>query len=289
MNADSFRKQFNTLLISVGLFLILVGIMVLIILWLASLPKESDFHFDLGQGRSLDIYCEGEFFYEPPGYVSFQITENGSIVVPERDFSGIGPQRVPSGRLEVLSTRDGETIAFRRNFNVMIMHDFKTNRTWPDENGKVKWDDYLLANELLQRFITEGQDLYSDLIDHFLHIDLSSPDKKLVVNQVWNAQGDQAELRVRVYDYEKRESQLLLPQETITVPLSQDFDWRSGWGAGWISKNRFGVWVAGAGVRVWEFSDEGAGKELPSPLDVELVEEVKSFPAPVFESKSFTL
>tara|TARA_E500000305_G_scaffold3796_1_gene3387 strand:- start:37676 stop:38491 length:816 start_codon:yes stop_codon:yes gene_type:complete len=257
--------------------------------YFVSKPAEGDFHFDLGKGRSLDIYCEGEFFYEPPGYVSYQITENGKVLVPERDFCGIGPQRVPSGRLEVLSTRDGETIAFRRNFNVMIMHDFKTNRSWPDENGQVKWNDFLLAIELLQRFKQEGQDLYSDLVDHYLKFYLSSPDEKFSVNQVWVMQGDQAELQVRVSDRNEGNAQFLLPREKIIVPLTEEFDWRSGWGAGWLSNNRFGVWVTGAGVHVWEFSDDGMGTELPAPLDAELVEDVKSFPAYRFEPQSFRL
>ncbi|QDT29348.1 hypothetical protein Enr10x_47000 [Gimesia panareensis] len=289
MRADSRRKFPNSILKVIGLSLIPVVAMSAVLLWLVSLPRESDFHFDLGQGRALDIYCEGEFFYEPPGYVSYQITENGKVLVPERDFCGIGSQRVPSGRLEVLSTRDGETIAFRRNFNVMIMHDFKTNRSWPDENGQVKWDDFLLAIELLQRFKAEGQDLYSDLIDRYLNIYLSSPNEKLNVNQVWNAQGDQAELLVRVSDRHGGKAQLLLPREKITVPLSEEFDWHSGWGAGWLSNHRFGVWVTGAGVRVWDLSDDGMGKELPGPLDAELVEEVKSFPAHRFESQRFSL
>ncbi|WP_417392077.1 hypothetical protein [Gimesia sp.] len=282
-NASIFAR--TTILV----FLIGIGAIWAGLYFLDSKPAEGDFHFDLGKGRSLDIYCEGEFFYEPPGYVSYEITENGKTLVPERHFCGIGPQRVPSGRLEVLSTRDGETIAFRRNFNVMIMHDFKTNRSWPDEHGEVKWNDFLLAIELLQRFKREGQDLYSDLVDHYLKFYLSSPDEKFSVNQVWTVQGDQAELQLHVSDWNGGKAQLLLPREKIIVPLSEKFDWRSGWGAGWLSNHRFGVWVAGAGVHVWEFSDDGMSNELPEPLDAELVEEVKSFPAHRFEPRHFRL
>jgi len=52
---------------TIYIYLISLGVMGAGFCLLLSLDGESDFHFDLGKGRSLDIYCEGAFFMSHPG------------------------------------------------------------------------------------------------------------------------------------------------------------------------------------------------------------------------------
>ena len=203
---------------TISIFFITLGVMGAGLGLLLSIKRKSDFHFDLGNGRTLDIFCEGEIFYEPPGYISYRIMENENILVPVHPFCSIGSQRVPSGRFDVISTQDGDTVAIRRNFNVMILHDFKTGRTWPGKYGRVDWEDYLLARELLERFNQEGKELYCHAIENYLMEYFSSPDEKYLVRKIWEEQRDCAELKISVFNQKGEILYELQPRDNLSIP-----------------------------------------------------------------------
>lgn len=286
MHADSSRKNQILFWRVFGLTLISLGATLAIIHWLVSCvsePRGSEFHYELGNNRSLDIICEGAFLYDPPGYVYYQIIDKGKTVVPRRRFCTIGSERVPSGRLDVVLTEDGDTIAFRQNFNVMIMHDFKTNRTWPGNYRKIGLNDYLLASELIERFKREGKELYCSAVKDYYSSFLSSPDQKYIVLQVWDRKETRAELKVQVINQEGKLLHELQAEKNNSISL-EDLLSRKNWSAGWLSDNRFGVWARDADTHIWEFKDDGSCVELPAPLDSELVDQLKEMNAPLLHS-----
>jgi len=188
--------------------------------------------------------------------------------------------RVPSGRVEMVSTEDGDTIAIRRNFNVIILHDFRTNRTWPGKYGRVDWSDYLLARELLERFKQEGKELYCHAIKNYLLVYFPSPDEKYYLRQIWEEMGDRAKLKIRVFNQKEELLYELQPREEVSIPWSDKNDLRRGWRVGWLSDRQFGFWDLGEVSRIWEILDDGTCIELPEPLDAKLVEQIKSLPEP---------
>lgn len=286
MRADSSRKNFILILQVFVLILISLGGTFAVFYWLVShlaKPSGDEIHFGLGNNRSLDIICEGEFLYDPPGYVYYQILDSGKTVVPLRRFCTIGSERVPSGRLDVVITEDGDTIAFRRNFNVMIMHDFKTNRTWPGNYRKIGLNDYLLARELIERFKQEGKELYCTAVKDYYASFLSSPDQKYIVLQVWDRKETRADLKVQVINQEGKLLHELQAEKNYSISMD-DMLSRQNWSAGWLSQNRFGVWTRDSDAHVWEFKDDGSCVELPGPLDSELVSQLKEMNAPLLSS-----
>ncbi|QDU16841.1 hypothetical protein CA11_46770 [Gimesia maris] len=281
-NASIFAR--TTILV----FLIGVGAIWAGLSFLVSKPAEGDFHFELGKGRSLDIYCEGEFFYEPPGYVSYSVRQNGKVLVPKHRFRSIGAERVPSGRVEMVMTGDGDTVAIRRNFDVIILHDFKSNRTWPRQYGEFQLNDYLLAKELLERFKSEGQELYCTAVQSYLSSYLPSPDGQRIVLQFWDKKEYHAELNVRVINQQGEILHELRGEENEIISM-EDIYSRKNWSAGWLSENRFGVWTLNGGTHIWDFKEDGTCVELPAPLDPELVTQLKEKTAPRMRSFGINL
>lgn len=284
--ADSKNAIFNRANILVILFA--VGAIWSGFYFLASKPAEGDFHFELGKGRSLDIYCEGAFLYDPPGYVYYSVRQNGRVLVPKHRFCSIGAERVPSGRVEMVMTQDGDTVAIRRNFNVIILHDFKTNRTWPRQFGEFQLNDYLLAKELLERFKSEGQELYCTAVQSYLSSYLPSPDGQMIVLQVWDKKEYHAELNVRVINQQGEILHELQGEKNETIPM-EDIYSRKNWSASWLSENRFGVWTMNGGAHIWDFKEDGTCVELPAPLDSELVTQLKEKTAPRMRSFGINL
>lgn len=74
--------------------------------------------------RVVTIYAEGEFFYEPPGYISCEITSDGRVVVPERHFWAIGDERIPNGPFSAISGENGKLLAITLSGDVRFIYDF---------------------------------------------------------------------------------------------------------------------------------------------------------------------
>lgn len=134
--------------------------------------------FDLPNGRSVVIFCEHEWFFEPPGFVYYDVVENGKTLVSKRVFQGVGPQYAPFEKFKMVSADNESLVAITFVSDVVIMHDFRTNRSWPG-NYDVRRDnseDYLLAKDLINEFKAEGKKLHCDAIIRYPQKHLHSID-----------------------------------------------------------------------------------------------------------------
>lgn len=102
------------------------------------------------------IYAEGEFFYEPPGYIYCEITRDGRVVVPRRRFMGIGPERVPSGRFSTTLADDGVLLAITLDGDVRLLYDFANRLSWPGPYTNTDERNYAFAKVALADLAVNG-------------------------------------------------------------------------------------------------------------------------------------
>ncbi|WP_145451448.1 hypothetical protein [Gimesia panareensis] len=254
--------------------------------------------FELPHGRTLTLYAEYEWFYEPPGHLYFDVVEDGKVLVEARDFWGVGPERIPELEYKAVTSNDGNLVAILYQTNVVILHDFKTNRTWPGPEGKkwnetdFTWDDYVLLRELLDQFAAEGKTLYCSLLGENKFRIVCSSDYRYHIRREWEKREGVPgfQLRVRLF---KEETELETLFETEYRPVKtkkkqslQDRfdqsrhwgDWNSGWKAGWLDANTFAVWNQDQGARAWKTDAEGNCTELPAPLEDKMLTRIQRLP-----------
>jgi len=105
---------------------------------------------------TVDVYAEGEFFYEPPGYIYFELKQWGWTRIPERRFMGVGPERKPSGEFGLVATDDGEIIAIVLNNQIQMIHEFSSGYTWPGPYTNVTEPQWEMAELLLPRLLADN-------------------------------------------------------------------------------------------------------------------------------------
>lgn len=109
------------------------------------------------------IFAEGSFHYEPPGYLSIEVFDNGNVVVPRYKFVGIGPERVPTCPFAVLTSKDGSVAALVQNNDVQFMVDLVTGECWPPPNWNVAEFAPGLADRLFAGFAARPDVTFSRL------------------------------------------------------------------------------------------------------------------------------
>ncbi len=247
--------------------------------WLAG--DEEICRLELGMGRWIVIYAESAFHYEPPGFLYYEVVEDGRVCIPRRRFRSVGPERVPLGQFASVSTEDRQLTAVLLGSNAVVFHDFGTGRTWPGKYAIVDWEDFCLAKEFLKRFEAEGKRLRCEAVEAYLKQRLPSPDGTRFVTHVWEAyegQGNnRSRLTVRVVNAAGVETHLIRTRDTIS--LEQQLSWNT-WRAGWLSEDTFAVWASAFGIRVWRFGEDGSLLELPQPIDPADVDRAKRLPEP---------
>jgi hypothetical protein len=100
---------------------------------------------------TINVYAEGPFHYEPPGYIYFELKQWGQTRIPERRFMGIGGERKPSDRFGLISTPGDEVVALVLNNEVQMIHEFSSGYTWPGPYTNVTEPQWQMAELLLQR------------------------------------------------------------------------------------------------------------------------------------------
>lgn len=240
--------------------------------------------FDLPNGRSVVIFCEHEWFYEPPGYIYYDVVEKENILVSKRAFQGVGPERTPSEKFKIVSSDDGNLVAIVFASNVVIMHDFRTNRSWPtDRFQRDDWKDYLLAKDLITEFNVEEKKLYCDAVERYPQKHLPSADLKRFVRHEWVVNEDLkgCQLKVRMSDQKGQDVSLFevnFPAADLLQRLHND-QWKvtnAQWKAGWLDVDTFAVSNDKVGTRVWQFKPDGVCVELPKPTTSQYKEQIKS-------------
>lgn len=111
--------------------------------------------FTIGPHLAINVYAEGDFHYEPPGYIYFELRQWGEIRVPRRRFMGIGPERKPSQKFTLIRTPDDEVAALVLNGEVQMIHEFSSGYTWPGPYTNVTEPQWQIAELLLQRLRSE--------------------------------------------------------------------------------------------------------------------------------------
>ncbi|QDU07772.1 hypothetical protein [Gimesia aquarii] len=168
------------------LLILFFPIVIIIFMTLVTLAKihllgqthEEFQRFNLSNERSIVIYCEHEWIYEPPGYVYYDVVENGKTLVSKRVFQGVGPQHAPFEKFKMVSADDGDLVAIIFVSNVVIMHDFRTNRSWPGNyERRDNSEDYLLAKDFIMEFKAKGKILHCDAIIRYPKKRLHSTDR----------------------------------------------------------------------------------------------------------------
>jgi hypothetical protein len=107
--------------------------------------------FSIGRSYTIDVYAEGDFHYEPPGYIYFELRQWGQIRVPRRRFMGIGPERKPRDKFRLVTTSDEEVAALVLNDEVQMIHEFSSGYTWPGPYTNVTEPQWQIAESLLQQ------------------------------------------------------------------------------------------------------------------------------------------
>ncbi len=101
-----------------------------------SQPEEIS-QLPLSDSCTAIIFAEGSFHYEPPGYLSIEVLDNGNVVVPRYKFVGIGPERVPEPPFTAITSDDGTVAALIQNKDVQFMIDFESGEYWPPSDWNV--------------------------------------------------------------------------------------------------------------------------------------------------------
>ena len=100
---------------------------------------------------TVNVYAEGAFHYEPPGYIYFELKQWGQTRIPQRRFMGVGPERKPVQPFRLVATSDEETVALVLNNEVQMIHEFSSGYTWPGPYMHVTETQWQTAEMLLQR------------------------------------------------------------------------------------------------------------------------------------------
>lgn len=103
----------------------------------------------LPTGKVLTVYAEPAFHYEPPGYLTFDVRQDGRLTIPERRFMPIGIERVPTVPFQLVVKDNGNVIALVHGRDVKMMHEFSTNSTFPGRYAVVDEENVKLAERLL--------------------------------------------------------------------------------------------------------------------------------------------
>ena len=93
--------------------------------------QEQIASFAIGPHRTLNVYAESDFHYEPPGYIYFTLKQWGQTRISQRRFMGIGSERKPRQGFTLIMTADEETVALVLNNEVQMIHEFSSGYTWP--------------------------------------------------------------------------------------------------------------------------------------------------------------
>jgi hypothetical protein len=159
------RVLLKALLISV-----LPGVALFLLLFL--MRHEQIASFQIGAHWTINVYAEGDFHYEPPGYLYFELEQWGQTRIPQRRFMGIGPERKPAQHFSLITTSDEEVIALVLNNEVQMIHEFSSGYTWPGPYTNVTKPQWQIAEMLLQRLRVDNpaircprQDWYRKQLD----------------------------------------------------------------------------------------------------------------------------
>ena len=127
----------------------LIGVLLFLLLGYLMRPEQLA-SFQVGPW-TIDMYAEGEFHYEPPGYIYFELKQWGQTRIPKRRFMGIGPERKPSQRFRLVATHDEEVVALVLGNEVQMIHEFSSGYTWPGPYTNVTEPQWQMAELLLPR------------------------------------------------------------------------------------------------------------------------------------------
>jgi hypothetical protein len=137
----------------------LASVVVLVPLCLIMARHEELARISLPGNRSVLITAEAAFHYEPPGYIYCEISDDDRVVVPERRFMGIGPERKPSGMFVASLTGDQRLMAITLNGDVEFLYDFETGQSWPGLYTTIDKVNYSFAVHALDAFHADGKPL----------------------------------------------------------------------------------------------------------------------------------
>lgn len=119
-----------------------------------SQPEEIS-KLQLSRSLTAKIFAECPFHYEPPGYLSIEVLDDGKVVVPRYRFVGIGPERVPETPFTVITSEDGSVAALIQDDDIQFMIDLASRECWPPPN----WNVVQFAPDLADR-------LFASLASH---------------------------------------------------------------------------------------------------------------------------
>lgn len=124
---------------------------------IAAITKDEELgRFVVTGQRTVTIFAEPEFHYEPPGYVYCRVTDGHKILIPRRRFRSVGPERVPYGKFSVVTDRAGNLFAITLDNNVEFLHDVRARRTWPGQHAETDQPAAAFAREALEHLASEG-------------------------------------------------------------------------------------------------------------------------------------
>ncbi|QDV20098.1 hypothetical protein Pan153_47690 [Gimesia panareensis] len=260
-------------------------------IYLLDQPHDPFQTFELPHERSITIYTDYDWLHEPPGHLYFDVTEKGDTILEDRIFENVSPRIYPYKEFKVVTSNDGQLVAILYYANVVILHDFKTNRTWPGPEGKkwnqsrITWADHLLVQEFLSRFKAEGKTLYCSLLGDRPSKTIASPNYQFHVRHDWETGEGQPgfHLRVRLFSGEKEIRTLLETRFQLSGDRAnysqQWYRWNEHWKAGWLDQSTFVVWSRDQGTRFWKLDAEGNCTEQFALLNPALQAEIQKFPS----------
>jgi hypothetical protein len=139
----------SRLLLKAFLICVLPGVALFVLLGYL-MRHEQLASFQIGH-RTINVYAEGDFHYEPPGYIYFELKQWGQTRIPQRRFMGIGPERKPRQDFTLITTADEEIVALVLSSEVQMIHEFSSGYTWPGPYTNVTEPQWQIAEMLLQR------------------------------------------------------------------------------------------------------------------------------------------
>lgn len=97
------------------------------------------------------INAEGEFLYEPPGYLSLQVQTSSRVLVPQYDFKPDHGSRVPELPLSTARSDDGTVSAVTQFKDAVFIIDFETGEYWPPSGWSYLRFNPELGDRLLEK------------------------------------------------------------------------------------------------------------------------------------------
>lgn len=144
------KLQFScTRLMKAFLTCILLGVALVLLIGYLMRPEQLA-SFQVGPW-TINVYAEGEFHYEPPGYIYFELKQWGQTRIPQRRFMQVGPERKPMQHFGLVTSSDQEIIAIVLNNEIEMIHEFSSGYTWPGPYTNVTEPQWQIAELLLQR------------------------------------------------------------------------------------------------------------------------------------------